>query len=247
MKQYACLGVEELNLDFSDSLVDDWQLHSAKEELENFSQSSNQIKFFYDLNETKAEHFVDYLQKKFPELLVSAKIKTGNSEDWENEWKKYLNPIQVSDNLKIKFTTDVILESEIAEDEIIIYPGMGFGTGGHETTSLCLQLIEAIGKNKEIEACLDFGCGSGILGILASKKNARKIDFFDIDEDALTNCNQNLKVNGLENINGVVTHRKSSLLKSYDLVVANILLNILNIEKNYLFQIAGKISSCPEF
>ena len=238
INDYECLGVEELNLDFSESDLEDWQLQSAKEDIKQLAQESDRLKFFYDFESEKISDFIAYVEENFSVESIEKVI--GNSQDWENEWKKYLDPIIVSKNLKINFITDDSLKPELMDSELQIYPGMGFGTGGHETTFLCLQVMEALLEKGTISSCLDFGCGSGILGILAAKRKVKKVDYYDIDDDALINCRQNLKINSLHPESQKITSSKNTLDNSYDLVLANILLHILILEKEDIIKMSNK-------
>ena len=114
---------------------------------------------------------------------------------------------------------------------------MGFGTGNHETTFLCLKLYEKVRALKKVNTVLDFGCGSGILGIAAIKKDLASIDFVDIDADALDNCLQNLNFNNYESYStnhGLMLRNRFKEEKEYDLVFANILENVLELEHDLL-------------
>jgi len=238
INEYECLGVEELNLDFSESDLEDWQLQSAKEDIKELSQVSQSLKFFYDFENDTFESLITYAKENFN--VESVKQIEGDSGDWENEWKKHLEPIVVSDSLQITFITDENDNLEMKDSELKIYPGMGFGTGGHETTFLCLQVMERIIESEAISSCLDYGCGSGILGILAAKRKVAEIDYYDIDDDALINCEQNLKVNKISYLKNSVTSSKKQLADGYDLVMANILLHILLAEKEDIMDKAKK-------
>jgi ribosomal protein L11 methyltransferase len=114
---------------------------------------------------------------------------------------------------------------------------MGFGTGTHETTYLCLNLFDKISDQlKPGSHCLDFGCGSGILGIAALKIKRMPVLFCDIDKNALDNCVQNLVLNfegeNLEGSKLVIRERYHP--SEYDLVFANILEHVLIMEKEII-------------
>ena len=99
-------------------------------------------------------------------------------EDWRNNWKKYFKPIQVGKKLLIRPSW---YENYDSDDRIVlnIDPGLAFGTGGHETTKLCLEMCEKYMKPDD--SVLDVGCGSGILGIAALLLGAKKAVGVDID------------------------------------------------------------------
>jgi ribosomal protein L11 methyltransferase len=161
-------------------------------------------------------------------------MKDVYDEDWADEWKKYFKPIRVSDRLTIKPTWE---EYSPAPEELVIEldPGMAFGTGTHETTTLCLQTLErVICGGEEI---IDVGTGSGILAIAAIKLGAKHVLALDLDQVAVTVANENVALNGLEDS---ITVRKSDLLKVIEsgdkslgislpvqIVVANILAEVI--------------------
>jgi len=115
---------------------------------------------------------------------------------------------------------------------------MGFGTGDHATTFLCLRHMEdLIQAGSTFKSCLDFGCGSGILGIAAIKRSGAEVDFCDIDKNALNNCLQNLLLNFKERDlsgSGLISRDKFEKEKKYELVFANILEGILIQEKDII-------------
>lgn len=86
-----------------------------------------------------------------------------NDEDWQDEWKKYFHTVNITDNIVIKPSWD---KYEPSGNEIVIEidPGLAFGTGTHETTSLCVEFLEKYAENRE--KMLDIGCGSGILMLI---------------------------------------------------------------------------------
>ena len=187
-------------------------------------QGENKKKFFF---ETKAEAvaFNDRLAKKG---IEGASLSRGESEDWNETWKKNFKSISIDSKLSIVPSWEK--DSDNSPDpKIFIYPGMGFGTGNHETTFLCLKLmLEELENLQHLETCLDYGCGSGILGIAFSAvaEKARKVDYLDIDQQALENCQQNIDLNlSLHTAKKrlLLPQDKKELLPQYDLVFANIL------------------------
>ena len=178
-------------------------------------------------------------------LLSFAKTEQREIKDWDEKWKESFKTIFVNDTLSIVPSWE---KEKDEEGKIFIYPGMGFGTGNHETTFLCLQLmLEDINDLESLETCLDFGCGSGILGIGAAQKaeSLKLVDYLDIDQNALNNCKLNFelnpKANGLNN-QLLLSDETSKLQDGYDLVFANILKHtlleeapiIINKTKKYL-------------
>jgi len=175
-----------------------------------------------------ADNFSLFLDEKKIKFIRSEK----NTKDWNSEWREHYTEIKISKSLVIVPSWKKDMNKE---NEVYIYPGMGFGTGGHETTYLCLKHFEDfLEEGKKFNTCLDFGCGSGILGISAKKRGDVNVDFCDIDTDALDNCHQNLLLNFAgEDLQGntLVSRERYKNNEKYDLIFANILENILIEEK----------------
>ena len=189
-------------------------------------------RFFFS-TENNAEDFFKVVRT---ELLCESQLEKHQSEDWNAEWKKHYAPIKVNDKLEIIPSWKTDYQSETKE-QIYIYPGMGFGTGSHETTFLCLKLFTENLLNEKVETVLDFGSGSGILGLATFKFFPEaKVDFYDIDLEANKNCYQNAETNQLEDraFRLLLPEVRDRLLKEYDVVFANILESILNLEKEAL-------------
>lgn len=189
-------------------------------------------RFFFD-NKNGAN---DFLNRVRTEYLCESQVEEHKNEDWNAEWKKHYSPILVNDNLEIIPSWNKDYQSK-AKEQIFIYPGQGFGTGSHETTFLCLKLFTEHLLNKKLETCLDFGSGSGILGLATFKFFPdAKVDFYDIDPEANKNCYQNAETNHLEDkaFRLLLPEVRDRLHKEYDVVFANILENILLLEREAL-------------
>jgi ribosomal protein L11 methyltransferase len=99
---------------------------------------------------------------------------------WADRWKEFFRPIKIGRSVTVTPSWEK-WEAEEGETVIIIDPGEAFGTGSHETTRLCIELIEKEFEREVPEKCLDIGCGTGILGILMAKKGAKEVFGIDID------------------------------------------------------------------
>lgn len=157
---------------------------------------------------------------------ASISVQLTDEEDWANNWKQYFKPFKVDDNIVIKPTWEVY-ESDDENDIIIeIDPGMAFGSGTHETTSLCIQALNKYLKKDSL--VYDVGCGSGILGIVASKLGAQEVICVDIDVNAVKVAKENVEINKVKHN---VTVHQGNLLQAAtgkaDLVVANILADVI--------------------
>ena len=154
-------------------------------------------------------------------------IKMLDEEDWANSWKKHYEPIEITKNLVIKPcwlepTTDPSVV------EIMLDPGMAFGSGTHETTQLCLELIEKYVDSDQV--VVDVGTGSGILAIAASKLGAKSVYAVDLDAMAVIRAKENIEMNKCSNI----LVEKNNLIDGVEalnqqptLMVANILAPII--------------------
>lgn len=170
---------------------------------------------------------------------IEYKIASFNSNIWKEGWKKGLKPIIV-DNFYIyppweqpSYSPEMI--------PLMIEPAMAFGTGLHETTRLCLKMLNYIAKI-DLKNILDIGTGTGILAIAAKKLGASDVLGTDIDEDALSAAKKNAKDNKVN-----IKFNKGSFIKGeYNLIIANILTFILkdliptfNIHKNSKVILSG--------
>lgn len=247
LEDFGCDGIEEFSLeearvdqilgeraysggDIPESLIDEVEAATIDQEAFTYKY------FFYQNDfEENSSDFVFFIKENYPELPLFTAQK--NIEDWNAEWKKFYTPIIVSERLEIipEWLKDSRKDS--SAQKVYIYPGMGFGTGTHETTYLCLSLFDKITDQLKVgTGCLDFGCGSGILGIAALKIKHMPTLFCDIDKSALDNCVQNLVLNfegeNLEGSKLVIRERYNPA--KFELVFANILEHVLILEKEVI-------------
>ena len=180
----------------------------------------------YLSEDRNAPETVYMLTTRFASLEVKTEISTQglNETDWANCWKKYYKPVRIGKNVVI---VPMWEEFSPEADDVVVRmdPGMAFGTGTHETTALCAELIEKY-MDRGVRA-LDVGTGSGILAILASKLGAAEIDALDIDHNSVRVAKENCEQNGILNVNC----RQSDLIAKadgkYDFISANIVADII--------------------
>ncbi len=146
-------------------------------------------------------------------------------DDWIGIWKKHFRPLHIGSRIVV---VPEWIKYERQEGEVIVMldSNMAFGTGEHETTSMCLELLQEYLTSNSV--CIDVGCGSGILGISAVKLGAEYAYLTDIDYVAVESAKHNCKINGVEQ-NVTVAH--SNLLDNSDvkgdIMLANITADIL--------------------
>lgn len=128
------------------------------------------------------------------ELLPNARWEQLEDKDWEREWMSHYKPIHCADNLWICPSWCEPPAPDAVN--IMLDPGLAFGTGTHPTTFLCLQWLD--GEPVEGKSAVDFGCGSGILGIAALLLGAATAMGTDIDPQALIASRENAKRNGID-------------------------------------------------
>jgi ribosomal protein L11 methyltransferase len=153
-------------------------------------------------------------------------ISEVNEEEWATAWKKYYNPVKISEKFTIVPTWEVY--EPVSSDELIIEldPGMAFGTGTHPTTVMCIQALEKYVKPGD--TVIDVGTGSGILSIAAAMLGAKSVRALDLDPVAVDSAKLNIKLNKVQHI---VTVSQNNLLDRIDeranIIVANILAEII--------------------
>lgn len=154
--------------------------------------------------------------------IFSHKIELLKDKDWVSEFKAAHQPLFFSSRVCISPSWCEPPENNIPT--LILDPGLAFGTGSHPTTSLCIEWLaenDVTGK-----VVIDYGCGSGILAMVAALLGAKKVYAVDIDGQALKAARENINRNKLtEKI--IVSHVDGLSLPVADILVANILMNPL--------------------
>ena len=172
-----------------------------------------------------------------------------DGDDWIDVWKKHFRPIRLGRIVVVPEWIDYTPEAD--EKIVLLDSNMAFGTGEHETTSMCVELMQEYVTPDSV--CIDVGCGSGILGISAVKLGAKKAYLTDIDYVAVSSATHNSELNGTAD-KTVVAH--SNLLDDTDIqgdvMMANITGEILkllapsipkNLKKDGVLILSGIIES----
>ncbi len=158
-----------------------------------------------------------------PEFEISYSIQTIEDQNWNEEWEKSFNLINVENTCCIRAPFHDKIDN--IEYDIIISPKMSFGTGHHETTYLMIKRL--LGLNIKNMNVLDMGCGTGVLAILSKMKNAKYVEAIDIDEWAYKNTLENIRNNNCTDIKVKLGGAELLGKVKYDCVMANINRNIL--------------------
>ncbi len=146
-------------------------------------------------------------------------LKFLEPQNWETAWQKDWHGMAIGENLWVR--PSFCDQNENGRIDIVLDPGMAFGTGTHPTTQLCLEAIERICKQPNMpKNLLDMGAGSGILAIAALKLGAEQAITIDMEEDSVAACNTNAAINGVV-LQAVLDDTPPA--QQFDLVVANIL------------------------
>ena len=139
-------------------------------------------------------------------------------EDWQNAWKQYYHAMDIGQRLAIVPGWE---EYDTDRTVITMDPGMAFGTGTHETTSLCLETLDELVQSGE--RMLDIGTGSGILAIAALKLGAKEAEGVDIDPMCVRTAGENARRNGVaERLTVLVGDLSDKASGVYDIITANI-------------------------
>ncbi|WP_101772722.1 50S ribosomal protein L11 methyltransferase [Peptostreptococcus faecalis] len=189
----------------------------------------------YIPEEKNVSEFISIISEKIKNLssfgldIGEGEVTTNSvkEDDWANNWKQYYKTFKIGDRIVIKPQWE---EYSSKDNEIVIEmdPGMAFGTGSHETTSMCIENIEKYINNDSL--VIDIGTGSGILGIIAAKLGAKEVIGIDIDELAVKVAKQNILNNNVDEKMSVVCGNLADDIdknKKADIVVANIMADIV--------------------
>ena len=146
------------------------------------------------------------------------KLEPLEDKDWEREWMDNFHPMQFGERLWICPSWRDVPDPNAVN--VMLDPGLAFGTGTHPTTALCLRWLDGIDMTDK--TVVDFGCGSGILALAALKLGAKRVIGIDIDPQALQATKENARRNGVDDRLDVYLPEDQPELEA-DVVMANIL------------------------
>lgn len=168
--------------------------------------------------ETDPAPTIAFFQQIFGED-VSYKVEQLEDKDWVREWMDHFHPMQFGERLWICPSWRDVPNPDAVN--VMLDPGLAFGTGTHPTTALCLQWLD--GLDLAGKTVVDFGCGSGILGIAALKLGAARVIGIDIDPQAIQASRDNAERNGVADQIELYLPADQPQDVEADVVVANIL------------------------
>ena len=191
---------------------------------ESFTETDELVEAYIPTADFSNDALIHLLPVDFPGFQLSITSEIIPDQNWNEVWEKnYFQPLVIADRCLIRapFHTDY----PKAEFEIVIEPGMAFGTGNHETTSL--MIAEILKQDLVGKTVLDMGCGTGILSILASMRGAKSITGIDIDSWAISSTSENSVLNNVSNLEVIQGGVEALPDKKFDFIYANIQRNIL--------------------
>ena len=211
----------------------DWDY--VEEEVFNKRNSDGVLIKTYISEERNVVELVEIIKQKVSTLtgfgidIGEGSVSLGqvNEEDWANEWKKYYKPTKIGDKLVVKPTWEDYI---VQDGDLVIEldPGMAFGTGTHETTTMCMRELEKYVT--EDSNVFDIGCGSGILAIAAAKLGAKDVIAVDLDEVAVKVAKENVNHNHVQDSVKVLHGNLIDVVsEKADVIVANIIADIIKI------------------
>ncbi len=211
-----------IHYDLITSVLYDAGVCSFQEEEEGMSGEGSKIICYFGTEEEMRA----LLPKLEEGLLECCEFHISSADhDFMNSWKQYARPVKISDAIVILpswLPASDCQEYASSKIKVILDPGYAFGSGSHETTTLCAQAIENICKHAVPDSMLDVGCGSGILSITGAKLGIRDVYGIDIDPLAVEASYANASANDIQGVDFSDTPL-SRIKRRYDLVVANIL------------------------
>lgn len=209
--------------DFEEAIAAFGPIEIIDEELLNKDKDIVIIHLYVSPEENPNET-ISFLTDRFQEenITYTLEVASIEEEDWATSWKKYFKPIKIGKKLIIIPSWEANIES--SRTKILLDPGMAFGSGQHETTRLCLELLDS--KVKDGDRVLDVGTGTGILAIASLLLGAKEALGIDIDPLSIKVAKENSLLNEVRADFKLRTINQLDEA-SFDIVVANIVADVI--------------------
>lgn len=198
------------------------------DEVESVITENKNVDVYFE--EAPAPVFFEEIQSRYPEIQFA--IEKKENEDWMEGWKKHFKAFELVDGYWV--VPSWLKPPAEAREVLSIDPGMAFGTGTHETTSMMAQALFWVHSQKKGRSLLDVGTGTGILAILGSHLGYQKIMATDTDPEAQRVSKENFDLNKVQVQIG--REQISDLQGAFDVVLANIIEGVLVLIREDLFQ-----------
>ena len=226
------LGVEGVSIedeaDFQLFLENNHQYWDyVDDELSKQYRGLSRIKFYLS-DDADGKQKLNEVQKALNRPLT---IKQVDSEDWENSWRQYYEPIEIGSRLLV--VPDWLDPELSGRAALRLEPGLAFGTGGHATTQMCLEVLD--GMDLRGKKVLDLGCGSGILGVGALVLGCERVVACDVDPLAPEAARDNVRRNAIDSsrftafTGDILADRtlRNRIGPDYEIVLANIVSDVI--------------------
>lgn len=187
-------------------------------------------RLYGDIEQWVAElnrRIVDLAQYGFDISKIEVEYSKVPDVDYVNKWKQEYRPFEVGEDIVICPTW---LKDNLITDKKVIFidPGNAFGSGTHESTELCIGMINEYYEFSDRESFYDVGCGSGILSFVAHKLGFKHVVGIDIDDDAIAVSRSNAEFNGIKSgVSFVKGNLLDQLSEPSDFIVANIIADVI--------------------
>ncbi|MCC6815740.1 MAG: 50S ribosomal protein L11 methyltransferase [Saprospiraceae bacterium] len=241
----------ELTLQISTHEHDIWIAKLYQFGIDNFLEDEEQLKCFVEKSQWEFE-LCNVIIPILRSHRINYTINQLDVKDWNKEWESNFEPILIEPYLYIHASFHPLIPE--IKHSILIAPKMAFGTGHHSTTSMILRwMLQVDFRNKDV---LDFGCGTGILGIYASLKECNELVLIDNDPNSIENSEEHCLLNHIKNVQIYLGSTDQIPAQKFDFIFANITRNVLeecmsdlktHLAKDGNLVISGFLKSDEEF